>query len=409
MTLAFLFDLDLTLIDSSSAEQFRNSRNWNKAIAEIKNFKPYPSSESPHAHEIPGLLHEQGHKIGIITSSSRGYAEAVIKHFNIYTDVLVAYQDTTAHKPDPEPILAALKSLGKPASKAIYLGDSIADFQACSAANVYSIAAHWGMRSVLDVSGDMPDAFLTTPSGLLGNTSWALLAELVFSASALPATGGVVVKCDPIENIFTLGRYFQTGDSRHAAHKLSSSLIQLKNHDVETKKFAYSIHRFIKTLKVCPDSIVPVPPKPNQRNRFGPILIEVNALRSLEGLNQISIMNDGLQCISIIPGYKALGRSERSDRIQGTIDSKYTWNNGKVLIIDDVYTTGSTLRECIKILKESKAKNVTGVTFGKDQFIKSTKLCPTCGSTMRTRVAGGTGKKFWGCSSFPKCRTTCSI
>lgn len=41
-----------------------------------------------------------------------------------------------------------------------------------------------------------------------------------------------------------------------------------------------------------------------------------------------------------------------------------------------------------------------------------TKTCPKCGGTLQIRIAGQgdyAGKKFWGCSNFPKCRYTENI
>jgi predicted amidophosphoribosyltransferase len=37
----------------------------------------------------------------------------------------------------------------------------------------------------------------------------------------------------------------------------------------------------------------------------------------------------------------------------------------RVLIVDDVYTTGSTLEECARILKEERVKCVVSVTFAR--------------------------------------------
>ena len=40
--------------------------------------------------------------------------------------------------------------------------------------------------------------------------------------------------------------------------------------------------------------------------------------------------------------------------------------NKKVLLLDDIYTTGSTVNECSKILKLAGAKKVDVITIAKD-------------------------------------------
>ena len=38
----------------------------------------------------------------------------------------------------------------------------------------------------------------------------------------------------------------------------------------------------------------------------------------------------------------------------------------KVILIDDIYTTGSTVNECSKVLKQAGAKEICVVTIAKD-------------------------------------------
>ena len=38
----------------------------------------------------------------------------------------------------------------------------------------------------------------------------------------------------------------------------------------------------------------------------------------------------------------------------------------KILLLDDVYATGSTMDECAKILKEAGAKEVMGITVARE-------------------------------------------
>ena len=41
-------------------------------------------------------------------------------------------------------------------------------------------------------------------------------------------------------------------------------------------------------------------------------------------------------------------------------------NNKKILLLDDIYTTGSTVNECCKILKQAKPKWLDVITIAKD-------------------------------------------
>ena len=43
--------------------------------------------------------------------------------------------------------------------------------------------------------------------------------------------------------------------------------------------------------------------------------------------------------------------------------------NKKILLIDDIYTTGATLNECSKILKQAGAEKVDVFTIAKDSLL----------------------------------------
>jgi len=66
-----------------------------------------------------------------------------------------------------------------------------------------------------------------------------------------------------------------------------------------------------------------------------------------------------------------LTRKERIKNLSGgfglqeSIDKKFLLNK-KILIVDDVYTTGSTLEECAKTLRQSGAREVWGIVLTRD-------------------------------------------
>ena len=61
-----------------------------------------------------------------------------------YIVTAVLEEDTTKHKPDPEPILECLKRLNIKNEDAIYIGDTYSDYQTCKNAHVDFSLAKWG-------------------------------------------------------------------------------------------------------------------------------------------------------------------------------------------------------------------------------------------------------------------------
>ena len=64
-----------------------------------------------------------------------------------------------------------------------------------------------------------------------------------------------------------------------------------------------------------------------------------------------------------------LSKKERLENVQGAFRLKNQNNlivkNQRIIIIDDVWTTGATMRECAKILKQGGASEVWGVTIAR--------------------------------------------
>lgn len=69
-----------------------------------------------------------------------------------------------------------------------------------------------------------------------------------------------------------------------------------------------------------------------------------------------------------------LGPQERAENVKNVfkmieVRPQSMWQN--VLIVDDVYTTGATMGECIKILKKAGVKNVWGFTLSRKMSIQN--------------------------------------
>ncbi len=63
-----------------------------------------------------------------------------------------------------------------------------------------------------------------------------------------------------------------------------------------------------------------------------------------------------------------LNREERKQNIQNVyeLENKQILNNRKILLIDDIYTTGNTINECSKILKQANPNRIDVLVLAKD-------------------------------------------
>lgn len=68
------------------------------------------------------------------------------------------------------------------------------------------------------------------------------------------------------------------------------------------------------------------------------------------------------------PPQMELSGEEREKNIKNVFiaENKETVQDKKILLVDDVYTTGSTMEECARVLKEGGAKEVIGLTVARE-------------------------------------------
>ena len=118
---------------------------------------------------IAGLA-ARGHPLAIVTSKATPIANQSLRFVGIdrYFPVIVGYDDTDRHKPDPEPVRVALTRLGVTANQAVFVGDSPHAIHAGNAAGVVTVAATWGPfhRETLAAAG--PNHFIGCMGDLPG-------------------------------------------------------------------------------------------------------------------------------------------------------------------------------------------------------------------------------------------------
>ncbi|MBI3631619.1 MAG: ComF family protein [Candidatus Staskawiczbacteria bacterium] len=91
--------------------------------------------------------------------------------------------------------------------------------------------------------------------------------------------------------------------------------------------------------------------------------------KELSKILQVPILLDILIKTKTTPSQIELSGKEREQNLKGAfaIKKPFALTQGKkIFLVDDVYTTGSTMEECARILKDSGAKQVWGITVSRE-------------------------------------------
>ena len=169
------------------------------------------------------------------------------------------------------------------------------------------------------------------------------------------------------------------------------------NYKFNEKSFLYKTfvnfllknEKFFKILKSY-DTIIPVPVSSKRMNERGynqsellandivKQIIEISSNHMLNGIlitQKDNIQKLKCECVTdcliknknIIEQSK-LNKEQRQKNIQGVyiLRNEEKLIDKKILLIDDIYTTGSTANECCKVLKKAKPKKIDVFTLAKD-------------------------------------------
>lgn len=129
----------------------------------------------------------------------------------------------------------------------------------------------------------------------------------------------------------------------------------------------------IKDKKICGflkkyDIIIPVPISKKRKRKRGYNQSELIIKECAKIRKDIVICTDALYKIKDTKPQSTLDKEQRKINLKGAYKVKNieTIKNKKVLLFDDIYTTGSTLEECAKVLKQEGAYEVGVLTIAKD-------------------------------------------
>jgi pyrophosphatase PpaX len=119
--------------------------------------------------EVLTELRRRGYSIAVVTSKGRELGLRGLKLCSLddLLDSAIFLEDTTVHKPHPEPILVALERLNTTADGAVYVGDSRHDIIAARAAGVRTVGALWGPLPRTDLEREGPSFVADSITDLL--------------------------------------------------------------------------------------------------------------------------------------------------------------------------------------------------------------------------------------------------
>jgi HAD superfamily hydrolase (TIGR01509 family) len=141
-----IFDMDLTLVDTTNLEADRHKRDWNTVYSKIPSCYVYEGFD-----KIFEVIRKFGIKIAVVSTAPRTYVEKLVQHFNIPCDYIIGYHDAKPIKPHPAGMLKALELLGCLPNDCITFGDRVIDIQASNSAGIESVACFWGTKERADL------------------------------------------------------------------------------------------------------------------------------------------------------------------------------------------------------------------------------------------------------------------
>ena len=115
------------------------------------------------------------------------------------------------------------------------------------------------------------------------------------------------------------------------------------------------------------DTIIPVPISRKRRAMRGYNQSEL-IVKEIANFTNLKEESDCLFKIKNVIEQSKLNKEERQKNIQGVYElrNKEKLYKKKILLVDDIYTTGSTVNECSKVLRGAKPKQIGIFTIAKD-------------------------------------------
>lgn len=421
-----IFDLDNTLAKTDSLEDIRLAHDLYGMDEAINNVQLFPKTLKVLDH-----LKSIGLPLGLVSNSPRWYVDKFLDHFDLtkYFEVVLTYTETSkinGVKPSGLGIIEALRQMGIPPHKdVLYIGDDAKDILASYDAGVTPIVPSWASRVPV---AHMPAAVLSTDfliESLDDLEHLGLIAELCATKKTFdfPKKQLNFIPLDRSGNVITLsndlatlcfGRYFTkqspTSYNYHKTHPLSLEIISKEHSDIYSLP-TYMVDLLEHAINKIPetpisqithfDIVTVIPSKPHKPNKRLENFLKNISDKFVETHPHTKFIDDLFYFDDGTQDSKTLRYEERIIELESRFHFNKKYHSlikgANILVIDDVITTGSTLKTASDLLSSFEPNRVLNICLAKTVSITERKECPSCHSLMSIRTNSHTQIDFWGC------------
>ena len=370
-----VFDLDDTLVDTSSFKSLRDNGKWNELTKHIDNFNEIGDSKN-----VIDLLRKNEIIVIIMTTSRTDYAEEVLNKFNINYDELFGYSELKKYylkyTTSKTGAICKLKSeYDLSSNEILFVGDSYKDYKACEETNILFITAK------------NTEAFTSFDGKLISVNSYSDIFPILKEIQDI--SFGIINEQNERIGEFKTLAYYLTDSYVPISMSIYRNKEDYEDNEVENDeddkegtRFSYdAMHKRIKDVKNNkPKSIVNTIRallEIRLKSHFAPIDYVVRAL----GSNELEYDKNNISAMDIICFFiasrlgaeykpmmlkqskthdkfshqKNLNYNARHELVSGTYSADEIDDNKNILLIDDVITTGATTEEILRAIKQSNS------------------------------------------------------
>ena len=191
---------------------------------------------------------------------------------------------------------------------------------------------------------------------------------------------GILTKKELVENFFEKEKYFEELIYIFKYEGQIRGLILDYKFNEKSYMYKTFVNFLLKNKKIFEnlkkyDKIIPVPiskKRYNQRGYNQSLLIAKEISNQMSYVTnkktKLELVNNCLIKTKNIVEQSKLNKEDRKQNIQGvyTLKNGSILTNRNILLVDDIYTTGSTVNECSRILQQAKPNKIGVLVLAKD-------------------------------------------